>query len=86
MPETSEYSAVAAVHILWLAARPDGIGMEWVSLLDPRTIAAVLEVPPDWKLIGYFCLGFLKAEDNVPALQRSRWEERPPAASLLLRR
>jgi 5,6-dimethylbenzimidazole synthase len=58
MPEMSEYSAVAAVHTLWLAARAEGIGMGWVSILDPGTIAAVLEVPPDWRLIGYFCLGF----------------------------
>jgi 5,6-dimethylbenzimidazole synthase len=69
MPEMSEYSAVAAVHTLWLAARAEGIGMGWVSILDPRTIAAVLEVPPDWKLIGYFCLGFPEAEDEIPALQ-----------------
>ena len=86
MPEMSEYSAVAAIHTLWLAARAEGIGMGWVSILDPRTIAAVLEVPPDWKLIGYFCLGFPEAEDDVPALQRLRWEERRPAASFLLRR
>src|SRR5712664_478339 len=76
MPEMSEYSAVAAVHTLWLAARAEGIGMGWVSILYPRMIAAVLEVPPDWKLIGYFCLGFPEAEDDVPALQRLRWEER----------
>jgi 5,6-dimethylbenzimidazole synthase len=86
MPEMSEYSAVAAVHTLWLAARAEGIGMGWVSILDPRTIADVLEVPPDWKLIGYFCLGFPKAEDDVPALQRSQREERRPAASFLLSR
>jgi 5,6-dimethylbenzimidazole synthase len=86
MPEMSEYSAVAAVHTLWLAARAEGIGMGWVSILDPGTIAAVLEVPPDWKLIGYFCLGFPQAEDDVPELQRLRWEERRPAASFLLRR
>jgi hypothetical protein len=72
MPEMSEYSAVAAVHTLWLAAPAEGIGMRWVPILDPRTIAAVLEVPPDWKLIGYFCLGFPEAEDDVPALLRLR--------------
>jgi 5,6-dimethylbenzimidazole synthase len=86
MPEMSEYSAVAAVHTLWLAARAEGIGMGWVSILDPGTIAAALEVPPDWKLIGYFCLGFPQAEDDLPELQRLRWEERRPAASFLLRR
>ena len=86
MSEMIEYSAVAMVHTLWLAGRAEGIGMGWVSILDPRTIAAVLEVPPDWKLIGYFCLRFPEAEDDVPALQRLRWEEPRPAASFLLRR
>jgi 5,6-dimethylbenzimidazole synthase len=86
MPEMSEYSAVAAVHTLWLAARAEGIGMGWVSILDPRTIAAVLEVPLDWKLIGYFCLGFPEAQNDVPELQRLQWEERDPAVSFLLRR
>jgi len=57
--------------------------MGWVSILDPRTIAAVLEVPPDWKLIGYFCLRFPEAEDDVPALERLRWEERRPGCVVL---
>ena len=52
MPEMSEYSAVAAVHTLWLAGRAEGIGMGWVSILDPRTIATVLEVPPRTKPAG----------------------------------
>jgi 5,6-dimethylbenzimidazole synthase len=46
MSEMIEYSAVAAVHTLWLAARAEGIGMGWVSILDPRTITAILDVPP----------------------------------------
>jgi 5,6-dimethylbenzimidazole synthase len=53
MPETTDYSAVAAAHTLWLAARAEGIGVGWVSILDPRAVAAILEVPADWKLIGY---------------------------------
>ncbi|HUN45554.1 MAG TPA: 5,6-dimethylbenzimidazole synthase, partial [Stellaceae bacterium] len=30
MPEMIEYSVVAAIHTLWLAARADGIGLGWV--------------------------------------------------------
>jgi len=30
----------------------------WVSILDPRQIAVILDVPVEWKLIGYFCLGY----------------------------
>ena len=35
MPEMAEYSVVAAVSLMWLAARAEGIGMGWVSILDP---------------------------------------------------
>jgi 5,6-dimethylbenzimidazole synthase len=86
MPETIAYSAVAAVHTLWLAARAEGIGMGWVSILDPAAIAALLDVPAAWKLIGYFCLGFPEAEDDNPALARLGWEQRRAVAQVLLRR
>src|SRR4029077_2318370 len=56
MPETAEYSAVTAIFSLWLAARAEGLGVGWVSILDPTTIAAVLEVPAAWRFIGYFCI------------------------------
>ena len=61
-----DYSTVAAVHTLWLAARAEGIGMGfWVSILDPREIAAILDVPAERKLIGYFCLGYpIEEEDS----------------------
>ena len=39
MPETIDFSAVMAAHTLWLAARAEGIGMGWVSILDPEAIA-----------------------------------------------
>ncbi len=86
MPEMIDYSTVAAVHTLWLAARAEGIGMGWVSILDPAEIAATLEVPAEWKFIGYFCLGYPQDEDDIPALERAAWERRRATASFLLRR
>lgn len=86
MPSTIDYSAVMAVHTLWLAARAEGIGLGWVSILDPAAVTAALEVPPDWAFIGYFCLGFASEHDSVPALQRAGWESRcDPTAVLLYR-
>jgi 5,6-dimethylbenzimidazole synthase len=82
MPETIEYSAVTAVHTIWLAARAEGIGLGWVSILDPQAVAAVLDVPAGWKLVAYCCLGYPAAEDDVPALQRAGWERRRPAPVL----
>jgi 5,6-dimethylbenzimidazole synthase len=86
MPETSAYSAVMAVHTLWLAARAEGIGMGWVSILDPEAVAAILDVPRDWRLIGYFCLGHPAEPDDTPALERAGWEHRRPAESFVIRR
>jgi 5,6-dimethylbenzimidazole synthase len=86
MPEMVDYSTVAAVHTLWLAARAEGIGMGWVSILDPREITAILDVPAEWKLIGYFCLGYPIEEEDMPLLETVRWEERRTALSFLIRR
>jgi len=86
MPEMIEYSAVMAIHTLWLAARAQGLGLGWVSILDPARVAAILEVPPAWRFIGYLCLGYPQGEDDVPALERAGWEERRPAAEFIVRR
>jgi 5,6-dimethylbenzimidazole synthase len=86
MPEMIEYSAVTAVHTIWLAARAQGIGMGWVSILDAQVVAALLQVPPDWKFIGYFCLGYPQAEDATPELEQSGWECRQLPSSVIIRR
>jgi 5,6-dimethylbenzimidazole synthase len=86
MPEMIEYSAVTAVHTIWLAARAQGIGMGWVSILDPRAVAAILDVPQDWKFIGYFCLGYPQAEETIPDLEQAGWEQRRAPSSIIIRR
>jgi 5,6-dimethylbenzimidazole synthase len=86
MPETTAYSAVMSVHTLWLAARAAGLGLGWISILDPVAVASILEVPAGWTLIGYFCLGFPQLEMDVPELERAGWEHRRSAKSCLVRR
>ncbi len=86
MPQMIEYSTVAAVHTLWLAARAEGLGLGWVSILDAAAVARALDVPPDWIFIGYFCLGYPEAEEVTPELERSGWEKRRNAAEFILRR
>jgi 5,6-dimethylbenzimidazole synthase len=85
MPETTAYSAVMAVHTLWLAARALGIGLGWVSILDPASMHEILDVPRDWRFIGYFCLGYPQTEDDTPELERFGWAERQPAAAMIRR-
>lgn len=86
MPETTAYSAVLAVHTLWLAAQAEGIGLGWLSILEPREVARILDVPADWTFIGYFCLGYPAEASDVPELEREGWEQRRPAAAMPLRR
>ncbi|MER8434628.1 5,6-dimethylbenzimidazole synthase [Mesorhizobium sp. M0871] len=78
MAATIDYSAVMAVHTLWVAARAEGIGMGWVSILDATEMAEILDTPPEWTLIGYFCLGYASEEHDMPTLERECWEHRRP--------
>jgi len=86
MPEMIEYSAVTAVHTIWLAARAQGIGMGWVSILNPKVVAELLQVPAEWKFIGYFCLGYPQLDDSVPELEQMKWEERRQPSSVTIKR
>ena len=86
MPETIEYSAVIAIHTLWLVARAHGVGMGWVSILDPLELARTLDVPAAWPLVAYLCLGYPAETDDTPALERQGWERRRGRESFLLRR
>ena len=86
MPETLDYSVVNAVHTLWLAARAEGIGVGFVSILDPARIASILDVPQTFVFIGHLCIGYPQAADDTPALERAGWEHRhAPSAAVLYR-
>jgi 5,6-dimethylbenzimidazole synthase len=76
MPETLVYSTVLAIHTLWLSAYARGVGMGWVSILDPHVIAPVLDVPTTWRFIGYLCLGYPMEYHDIPELERRGWQAR----------
>jgi 5,6-dimethylbenzimidazole synthase len=86
MPETIDYSVVAAIVTAWLAARADGIGIGWVSILNPLRIREILEVPQSWKFIGYLCVGYPLAEFDRPELERADWEYRRGSQDITIRR
>ena len=86
MPETMEYSAVGAVILLWLAARAAGIGVAWLSILDPAAIGHALETPDNWRLIAYLCIGYPADPCDVPDLERAGWQERTDWRDLLIKR
>lgn len=77
MPEMRRYSVVTAVTQLWLVARAHGLGVGWVSILDPDQLARDLDVPASWRLVAYLCLGWPEtAESLTPELERAGWEDR----------
>lgn len=74
MPEMLSYSTVAAIHTLWLAARAENLGVGWVSILDPDAVCKTLDVPGNWHLTGYLCLGKAASDDDTPLLHRNAWQ------------
>ncbi|KRE03361.1 5,6-dimethylbenzimidazole synthase [Bosea sp. Root670] len=74
MPEMLDYSVVAAITQFWLSARIHGLGVGWVSILDPGEIGKALDTAPEWKLVAYLCVGWPEEECDEPELVRSGWE------------
>ena len=84
MPETRAYSVVCAIHTLWLALRMHGIGLGWVSILDPQEAAAACSAPPGWRFIAWLCIGWPAHESaDTPELERTGWEARLPVDKVL---
>jgi 5,6-dimethylbenzimidazole synthase len=86
MPQTADYSAVAAIMTMWLMARAEGIGVGWVSILSPARVSAILAVPAAWRFIAYLCIGYPAECSPTPELEREGWEKRRPPAEFILRR
>lgn len=76
MPEMLRYSVVTAVHTFWLAARASGVGVGWVSILDPEAVRKALDAPEHWTLVAYLCVGYPREEHDDPELERAGWERR----------
>ena len=83
MPETAIYSAVCAVQNLWLAARAEGVGVGWVSILDPEALKSLLGIPAHLVLVAYLCLGYVDGFAASPDLERAGWEQRVPVQDVV---
>jgi len=86
MPETLNYSVVAAINHLWLAARAEGIGVGWVSILEPDRINQALDVPAGWELVAYLCVGYPEEDHEVPELVRAGWQDRLDISQFVIER
>lgn len=86
MPEMLRYSTVGAIQSLWLAARAHGLGIGWVSILEPDAVSSALNVPTDWTLVAYLCVGWPQEEHCDPELERHGWQQRTPSDTRFLTR
>jgi len=77
--ETDVYSTCCAIQNLWLAARVEGIGVGWVSILDPILLREWLNIPPHVIPVAYVCLGYVSEFLPRPQLETVGWL---PRASL----
>ena len=76
MPEMTAYSVVTAIHTFWLAARTCGLGVGWVSILEPEQVANACDAPDHWQLIACLCIGWPQHEMLTPELETAGWESR----------
>jgi 5,6-dimethylbenzimidazole synthase len=82
-PETDVYSTCCAIENLWLAARAEGVGVGWVSILKLPQLRAILGIPPHVVPVAYLCLGYPERFPDEPMLQTIQWRERLPLGDLV---
>lgn len=75
-PETDVYSTCCAVENLWLAARAEGLGVGWVSILKTGELREILDIPPHVVPVAYLCLGWPQQLRPRPMLEEAGWRER----------
>lgn len=70
------FSACLAVQNLWLAAHVEGIGINWVSIIEPADIAALLHLPDHVYPLAYLCMGYAREIPQRGELEAQGWRSR----------
>ena len=71
--ETGVYSVACAIQNLWLAARAEGVGVGWVSILANEDLEKILAIPRHVRPVAYLCLGYVSGFAEKPDLERAGW-------------
>ena len=83
MPETDLFSTCTAVQNLWLAARVEGVGVGWVSILDNVKLAKLLNLPDTVYPVAYLCVGYPVEFAAIPELESVGWASRLDVGGLV---
>jgi len=83
--DTDLFSACCAVQNLWLAARAEGIGVGWVSIVDNAALSSILGIPEGVLPLAYLCVGYPEHFPEEPLLQSVGWRKRIPLEELVFR-
>ena len=81
--ETDLFSSVCAVQNLWLAARAEGVGVGWVSILRNEELHRVLGIPSNIIPVAYLCVGYPTEFSETPLLEKERWNKRVDLEELI---
>jgi 5,6-dimethylbenzimidazole synthase len=81
--ETDVYSTCCAIQNFWLAARAEGVGVGWVSILKPAELREVLHIPEHVIPVAYLCVGYVREFLPRPELESAGWLSRLPLNDLI---
>ena len=73
IPETGIFSVCCAVQNMWLAARTEGIGVGWVSILSNQALRDALSIPDHVLPVAYLCMGHVSKFEPKPDLETKGW-------------
>jgi 5,6-dimethylbenzimidazole synthase len=83
IPETDVYSTCCAIQNLWLAARVEGLGVGWVSILSREKLREILRIPARVLPVAYLCLGYTERFAEKPELESAGWLDRVPLEEVI---
>lgn len=82
-PQTDIYSTCCAIQNLWLAARAEGLGVGWVSILSEKRLKEILLIPDHIAVVGYLCVGYPQRFEAKPELEIVGWLDRLPLRDVI---
>lgn len=77
------YSTCLAVGNLWLAARAEGLGVGWVSIVRNAALRRIFAIPRHILPVAYLCVGYAESFPARPVLETAGWAPRLPPRKLL---